>query len=144
LAVWRGGTAAIVRDHHGSFIAGASHFLPHTFDAEGAELLACRQAALFDREVHVKKLSLEMDNQGVGLKLSREDEDHSVHDHLVKEVRSILRSFKELEVRMVRRTSNEAAYLLTNDSCDNKLSRFWFAVPPANIVNRLDLDLSDV
>jgi hypothetical protein len=86
----RGGIWAIIRDHHGSFVGGAGHFLPHTFDAEGAELLACRHAALLAKEFQVKKLVLETDNQGVGLKLQREEEDHSVHRHLVEEVRSML------------------------------------------------------
>jgi hypothetical protein len=132
---------AIIRDHHCSFVGGAGHFLPHTFDAEGAELLACQHAALLATKFQVKKSVLETDNQGVGLKLQREEEDRSVHGHLVGEVRSILRSFEDFEVRTVRRTANEAAHLLAKDSCDNKFSMFWYSVPPANIINHLDLDL---
>jgi hypothetical protein len=59
----------------------------------------------------------------------------------VKEVRSILRSFDGFEVRMVRRTANEAAHLLAKDSCDNKVSRCWLGDPPVTTVSRLDLDL---
>jgi hypothetical protein len=71
---------------------------------------------LLAREVQVKKLILEMDNREVGLKQIREDEDRSVHGHLMKDVRSILRSFEGFEFRMVRRTVNEAAHLVGKDS----------------------------
>jgi hypothetical protein len=44
-----GGGGVVLRDHHGSFIAGATHFFPHTFDAEDAELMACKRALLLSQ-----------------------------------------------------------------------------------------------
>jgi hypothetical protein len=33
----------VIRDHHGDYVSGASHFFSHLIDAEHAELLACQQ-----------------------------------------------------------------------------------------------------
>jgi ribonuclease HI len=138
-----GGAGVIIRDHHGSFLAGAGHFLPQVLDAEGAELLACRRAVMLAKEVQVNKVVLETDCMGAELKLLREDVDRSVHGPLVEEIRSILRSFEEFSVRTVRRTANEAAHLLAKDSCVNKYCKTWLGVPPAVVVSRLALDLSE-
>lgn len=37
-----GGGGAVVRDHHGVFLGGASHFFSPVTDPDHAELLACR------------------------------------------------------------------------------------------------------
>ena len=60
-----GGGGAVVRNCHGEFCAGASHFFPHVTDVEGAELLACRLGLELAKECGVQKIILEMDNVGV-------------------------------------------------------------------------------
>jgi ribonuclease HI len=137
----RGGAGVVIRDHYGSFIAGAGRFFPQVFDAEGAELLACKHVVLLAKEAQVQKLVLETGNSGVRQKLMREELDRSVHDHIVNEIRSTLGSFEYHLVRVVKRMANEAAHLVAKYCCDNKSSRTWLGVPPVFIVSRLDKDM---
>jgi ribonuclease HI len=55
-----------------SFIAGATHFFPHTFDVEDAELMACRRALLLAKEVQLQMPSLKTDSVGAAAKLNKE------------------------------------------------------------------------
>jgi hypothetical protein len=71
----RGGAGVVIRDNYGSFIAGAGRFFSQVFDAEGAELLACKRVVLLAKEAQVQKLVLETNNSGVGKKLMREELD---------------------------------------------------------------------
>jgi hypothetical protein len=89
-----GGYSRPLRELHG----WSWPFSPQVFDAEGAELLACKRAVLLAKEAQVQKLVLEMDNSGVGQKLMREELDCSVHGHIVNEIRSTLGSFEDHSV----------------------------------------------
>jgi hypothetical protein len=64
-----------------------------------------------------------------------------VHGHIVNEIRSILGSFEDHSVRVVKRTANEAAHLVAKFCCDNNCARTWFGVPPVFIVSQMDKDL---
>jgi hypothetical protein len=44
-----GGGGVVIRDHNGSFLSGACQFFPHVADAEGDELMACKQGLLWAR-----------------------------------------------------------------------------------------------
>ena len=136
----RSGGGAILWDHHGGFLAGACHFFPHVFDAEGVELLACRRALCLAQEAGVMKVILETDSVEVASKLTREEQDRSFYGPLVDEIRSLLRGFGDFSVRPVRRTANEAAHRLAKEGCENKMCNTWFGDPPECIVNRLVLD----
>jgi hypothetical protein len=52
------------RDHHGGFMAGATHFSPSLCDVERAELLACRWAVKLAAKVGASKLMLESNCMG--------------------------------------------------------------------------------
>jgi hypothetical protein len=62
-----GGSGVVLRNHHGDFVSGETHFFSHVADAEAAELLACR----WDRENQVQKLVLETDSTELAAKLCR-------------------------------------------------------------------------
>jgi ribonuclease HI len=136
-----GGGGVVIRDHHGSFIAGASRFFPHTADPESAELLACRQGLVLAREAQVAKVILETDCASVKTKLSSAELDRSFNASLVEEVKEVLRSFDESLVHAVRRSANGAAHVLAKNGCENKLDLNWLGVPPACVVNSLDMDV---
>jgi ribonuclease HI len=133
-----GGGGVVVRDHHGSFRAGACRFFTHVADAEVAELLGCREGLLLARELHVTKVVLETDCIVMASNLRQRDKDRSLHGPLVEEVKELLVGFDEITVRTVRRRANEVAHVLAKEGCDNKLSRSWLGVPPAVIVSVLD------
>jgi ribonuclease HI len=136
-----GGGGAVIRDHDGGFIAGACCFFPHVADAEGTELLACKQGILLARDEHHDRVILETDSTVVAAKLSKEGQDLSLNGPLVMEIKSLLRSFARSTVRAVRRLANDAAHRMAKNGCDNKLDRRWRGVAPDCICNRLVLDL---
>jgi ribonuclease HI len=59
-------------DCHGSFLGGAHHLFPHTADAEGAELMACRAGLQLAIQEQSRKVILETDSTKVAAKLARE------------------------------------------------------------------------
>jgi ribonuclease HI len=130
----------VVRDHHGGFLAGACHFFTNVADAEGAELHACRQGLLLARRLQVPKVVLETDSSVVVSKLVQEDMDRSFYGPLIEEIKELLRGFDEGMAQVVRRTANSAAHSLAKEGCENNVSRIWLGVPPAVIVNVLNLD----
>jgi ribonuclease HI len=137
-----GGGGVVIRDHHGSFIAGACHFFTHVADAERAELLACRRGMMLAKEIQASKVILETDSTGVMAKLRNEEKDRSFHGPLVEEIKELLLGFRNSSVVAVRRTANGTAHDLAKVGCENKTCRVWLGDPPANIVNSLDLDVS--
>jgi ribonuclease HI len=136
------GGGVVVRDHHGGFLAGACHFFTNVADAEGAELHACRQGLLLARRLQVAKVVLETDSSVVVSKLAQEEVDRSFYGPLVEEIKELLRGFEEGMAQAVRRTANSAAHILAKEGCENNVSRIWLGVPPAFIVNILDVDVS--
>ena len=132
---------AILRDHHGSFLAGACQFFPHVSDAGGAELLACRRALHLAQEMGITKIVLETDSVEVASKLTREGQDRSFYGPLVAEIKCLLDGFGDFSVQAVRRTANEAAHRLAKEGCVNKVCNTWVGSPPEYIVNRLVLDV---
>jgi ribonuclease HI len=48
-----GGSGVVLRNHHGDFVSGETHFFSHVADAEAAELLACRRGIFLARENQV-------------------------------------------------------------------------------------------
>lgn len=132
-----GGSGVVLRDHHGGFVAGASHFFPSVPDPERAELLACKQALKLASEKDVRKLCLESDCFGAVAKIKSRDTDRSLHGPLVEEVKALLSGFEEYSVNHVRRTGNGAAHLLAKFGRENKVCRVWDSTPPEFIVNTL-------
>jgi ribonuclease HI len=63
---------SVHRNHHGGFMAGSCHFLPHTTDPERAELEACKRALLLAKEKGIERIYLETDCMGVVSKLKGE------------------------------------------------------------------------
>jgi ribonuclease HI len=136
-----GGGGAVLRDHDGSFISGACSFFPHVADAEGAELLACKQGLLLAKEGNYDRVILETDSTVVAAKLSKGGQDLSLYGPLVMEIKSLLQGFARTTVRAVRRSANDAAHRMAKKGCENKLDRRWHGVAPDCICNRLVLDL---
>jgi len=135
-----GGGGVVIRNHQGSFIAGANQFFPCLLDAEHAELQACRMGLHLAKDLQLANVILETDNIGVAAKLSRDDMDRSVHGPLVEEIKSLLRSFGVVSICAVRRSANVAAHLLAKDSCDKKTCNVWGSVAPVCVRNQLVLD----
>jgi hypothetical protein len=92
--------------------------------------------------LQVAKVVLETDSSVVVSKLAQEEVDRSFYGPLVEEIKELLRGFEEGMAQVVRRTANSAAHILAKEGCENNVSRIWLGVPPAFIVNILDVDVS--
>jgi ribonuclease HI len=130
-----GGCGAVLRNHHGDFVAGTSHFLPRALDPEQAELQACKCALTLAKEHNIDRVHLESDCLGVVAKLRSSDFDRSVHGQLIQEVKSLLWSFAEHRIRHVRRSCNGVAHSLAKYGCVNNVCMVWVGTPPDLIVN---------
>jgi ribonuclease HI len=69
------------------------HVFTHIADAEGAELLACRQGLILAKDLQVSRVLLETDSTGVRAKLLKEEMNRSSYGPLVEELKELLRSF---------------------------------------------------
>lgn len=90
-----GGGGAVLRDHHGSSVAGVSHFFQVAADPELAELLACRRGVLLAQENEVQKVVLEMDSMSAVGKINNVQRDLSVSGQIVREIKELLAQFQE-------------------------------------------------
>jgi hypothetical protein len=113
----------VLRDHHGSFIAGACHFFDCVADAEIAKLLACKRGLLLAKTLQVKKVVGETDCSNAVTKLKGVDQDRFFYG------------------RSVRRIANGAAHLLAKEGCENKCNRAWMGSPPSSIEGHLVKDV---
>jgi ribonuclease HI len=132
-----GGSGVVLRDHHGGFMAGASHFFPSIPNPERAELFACKHALILAKEKEVQKICLESDCLGAISKLRSDETDRSLHGPLVEEIKSLLQSFVDHSVRHVRRSGNKVAHLLAKVGCKNKVCNVWVGSPPDLVVSIL-------
>lgn len=126
----RSGGGAVLRDHHGEFVAGSCHFFPRVLDPEGAELLACKEATQLTLDQRINKLVLETDCLSAVSKLRGKEMDRSMHGPLVQEIKVLLSSFSDTEVRHVRRSANGVAHCLAKFGCENNICNAWVGVPP--------------
>jgi ribonuclease HI len=125
-----GGGGVVIRDHDGSYIAGACHFFPSLLDPEEAELKACRRGLMLVKELRLNRVQLETDSSGVAAKLNCEEKDRSVHGPLVEEIKKMLQSIEDCSVKWARRSANDAAHKLAREGCVEKVNKTWFIVPP--------------
>jgi ribonuclease HI len=132
-----GGCGVVLRNHHGEFIAGASHFLTSVSDPERAEIIACKRAVELARNVGVTKVCLESDYLGAVSKIRNKDRDRSIHGPLIEEVKELLRGFSDHLVKHVRRSCNSVAHILAREGCLNKACNSWLVVPSRPIVDLL-------
>jgi ribonuclease HI len=68
-------------------------FFPHVKDAEGSELLACKQGLSLAREAQARRIVLETDSAVVASKLRSEGQDRSIYGSLVDDLKILLRGF---------------------------------------------------
>jgi ribonuclease HI len=135
-----GGGAVVMREHHGSFLAGSSWFFPQVTDPEHAELLACRAAVQLAKDRGVSKLMLESDCQAAVRKIATTELDRSVHGPLVEDIKALLGDFEEFTVSFVRRTGNGVAHVFAKLGCHNKCCNTWVDFPPGCVVDLLASD----
>jgi ribonuclease HI len=132
-----GGCGVVLRDHHGQFLAGASHFLTFVADPEGAEVEAYKRALVLARNLGVAKVCLETDSLSVVSKLRSRELDRSLYGPVLEEIKALLSGFEDHSVRHVRRSGNGVAHCLAKLGCSNNICNSWLGSPPGCIVTLL-------
>lgn len=125
-----GGGGVVVRDHQGTFKAGACHAFANVAVAEHAELLACRRGVQLATEIGATKFILETDNQAVARVLNSGEMDRSRFGSLIQEIKEMLSGVAETRVVWARRDANKVAHILAK-GCRFRLCKTWFHVFPS-------------
>lgn len=125
----KGGGGAVLRDHNGAFLVGASHFFGDVRDAEEAEILACRRAVQLARQRGIAKIHLELDNQGLVMMLKDQQTNLAAVGPWIQEIKSLLSSFEACRVDWVRRSANGAAHKFAKVRVGDKICKVWLGVP---------------
>jgi ribonuclease HI len=128
-----GGGGVVMRDHHGGFLAGSSHFFPRVSDPERAELLACKMGVELARERGIVRVVLETDCLGAVAKLKGLELDRSMQGPLVEEIKALLGEFEDIRVTHVRRSCNGVAHVLAQLGCKDMVNDVWVDAPPSCI-----------
>lgn len=113
----RGGGGVVLRGHNGAFCATACHFYPINSDPEMLELLACKRAAQLAAEMNIQKLVIDMNCKGLVGMLNGSRRNLSAIRPVVEDVKSLLRTRQESQVKWVQRSANEAVHILANKGC---------------------------
>lgn len=135
-----GGGGAVLRNHHGSFVAGACHFFPVAADPELVELLACRRGILLAHEINALKVVVEMDSMTAVGKINNQQKDLSTNGQVVQEIKELLTQFQEVKVCWVRRSANRVAHRLAREGCCQSLCKTWLHVAPECVSSDLAAD----
>jgi ribonuclease HI len=122
--------------------SGSAPFFSPISDLEEAELRACRLAIDLAKKAKVPRVILETDSLSAVTKLVQREKDRSRYGSLVEEIKGMLRSMEDHEVRWARRSANGVAHVLAKEGCGSEINQTWFIVPPSSIVNLLASDLS--
>jgi ribonuclease HI len=85
-------------------------------------LRACPLALDLVQKLNLRRVVLESDSLGVVSQLKQMEKDRSSHGPLVEEIKGMLRSLDDYEVRWARRTANGVAHVLAKEGCGLELN----------------------
>ena len=107
------GLGVVIRNDSGLVIAVLSKKIRIPCSVELVELQAVRKAVHFAAELGFHQVCLEGDSKIVFKALSLATPHPSLHDHFVKDIQSILNSFRAHSFSHVIRQGNSVAHALT-------------------------------
>ena len=127
------GFGAIIRNSAGEVIAGMSVKGPAVNSSEEAEVLACRRAVEFSREVGFSRVIIEGDCLNVMRALSVSTENSSLLGHIYEDIKFNLRGMQVLSINWVKRGGNMVAHTLAKHARNLINDVFWIEdnPPPA-------------
>ena len=119
------GLGIIARDEKGNVILAATKVQFDCFDAEEAELLACREALLLAIQWIPDPVTVETDCYVIFQALNSLSENRSRLALQVKETRALADELQEAEFVLTKREQNKVADLLTKHACKDLSSALW-------------------
>ncbi|XP_073355278.1 uncharacterized protein [Aegilops tauschii subsp. strangulata] len=131
----KGGSGVVLGDHNSAFRGAAAHFLPSMANPEIVELLACKKALMFAREIGMSKIHVEMDcKEAVGM-INEPCRNLSVAGSIVEDIKSKLLGREGCKVTWNRRTANKAAHTLAKLAVGEECCQKWRAMPPECVLH---------
>lgn len=124
-----GATGVVLRDHHGSFVAGRAQWYKHGLDALTMEALAVRDGLALAHNKGIQRLQLETDSQEL-VKLWTTDTDHrSRIGPVIREAREISLIFVDFKLFYSRRSCNRVAHTLAKQVSEDRRLVEWHETP---------------
>ena len=130
-----GGTGAVPRDYHGSFIAAACTGLPFVEDAFTAEATELHNGLLLAAEMGCNNLEVEMDCLDVVQVMQDEGNSLGAAAAIFEECTFISRSFNFISFSFFSRSANSVADDLASRAGTSSTS-VWKDDPPVSFVMR--------
>ena len=121
-------------------MAGMSVKGPEVKSSEEAEVLACRRAVEFSREVGFSRMIIEGDCLKVMRALSVSTENSSLLGHIYEDIKFNLRGMQVLSINWVKRGGNMVAHTLAKYARNLINDVFWIEDNPPPAENALYYD----
>ncbi|XP_031120806.1 uncharacterized protein LOC116024043 [Ipomoea triloba] len=127
------GYGAVLRDHHGLFVAAKADRLMATRDPLLAEALAVKEALSWIKDSDYSSVIIETDCLNFVLAFHSRSVDFSYVGCLVKHSRSLASDIGNVSVRHVKRLANQVAHVLARATGSSSGLGSWFSFPPGCI-----------
>ncbi|XP_065631673.1 uncharacterized protein LOC136068448 [Quercus suber] len=129
------GFGAIIRNSSGEVMAGMSVKGPYVNSSEEAEVLACRRAVEFSKEIGFSRVIIEGDCLNVMRALSVSTENSSLLGHIYEDIKFTLKGMQVLSINWVKRSGNMVAHTLAKHARNLITDLFWIedTPPPAAV-----------
>lgn len=119
-------------------------FFPDTSCPELVGIRSCRRAIQLAIKMDAKKLEIEMDHKVVVGMLNDPKRNLSTVGPLIEEIKTLLKSRKDVDVRWARRFANGVVHTLAKEGCSNEIFKVWFNVPSDCILHTVSSEIPDV
>ncbi|XP_075674895.1 uncharacterized protein LOC142644101 [Castanea sativa] len=134
------GFGAIIRNSLGEVMAYMLVKGPHMNSSEEADVLACRRAVEFSREVGFSRLIIEGDCLNVMRALSVSIENSSLLGHIYEEIKFNLRGMHVLSINWVKRGGNMVTHTLAKHVRNLIDDLYWIEDTPPPMEDALYYD----
>ena len=134
------GFGAIIKNSSGEVMAGMSVKGPYVNSSEEAEVLACRGAVEFSREVGFSRVIIEGDCLYVRRTLSVSKKNSSLLGHIYEDIKFNLRGMQILSINWVKRGEKMVAHTLAKHARNLINDLYWIEDTPSATANALYYD----
>lgn len=131
----KGGGGVVLRDHDGAFRGAAAHFFPTIAKPEFVELMACRRALQFGRELGVLKIHVQLDCREAVCMINKPIKNLSAAGPIVEDIKVLMQGWQGCKVTWKRRTANRAAHILAKLAVGEEICQEWHSMPPDCILH---------
>lgn len=135
------GIGVVVRNNSGSVRAALSQRVPIPFSAATVEVLACRRAMEFAKEIVALDCIFEGDAEVLITAICKKDVGHPEYGHVIEDNLVLAREFHFNSFCHVRRSGNQVAHHLARRSKSGCELQVWFDTTPKDIAPLVSRDV---